>query len=64
MRIIARREARALHDHLARERDARTNIQILTIIYTYWGDTIRLISVRKATRYERNIYSLREVVFR
>ena len=33
-----------------------TNGQILTILYTYRGDVIRLISVRKATRYERNIY--------
>ncbi len=33
-----------------------TNGQILTVTYTYRGDTIRLISARKATRYERNIY--------
>ena len=33
-----------------------TNGKILTVTYTYRGDTIRLISARKATRYERNIY--------
>ncbi len=33
-----------------------TNGQILTVTYTYRGDAIRLISARKATRYERNIY--------
>ncbi|MDJ0903920.1 MAG: BrnT family toxin [Xenococcus sp. MO_188.B8] len=33
-----------------------TNGQILTVVYTYRGDAIRLISARKATRYERNIY--------
>ena len=32
------------------------NGQILTVVYTYRGDVIRLISARKATRYERNIY--------
>lgn len=33
-----------------------TSRQVLTIVYTYRGDAIRLISARKATRYERNIY--------
>jgi hypothetical protein len=33
-----------------------TNGQILTVVYTYRGDAIRLISARSATRYERNIY--------
>ena len=33
-----------------------TKRQILTVVYTYRGDAIRLISARKATRYERNIY--------
>jgi uncharacterized protein len=33
-----------------------TNGQILTVVYTYRGDVIRLISARSATRYERNIY--------
>ena len=33
-----------------------TNGKILTVTYTYRNDIIRLISARKATRYERNIY--------
>ncbi len=33
-----------------------TNGQVLTVVYTYRSDAIRLISARKATRYERNIY--------
>ncbi len=33
-----------------------TNGQILTVIYTYRGDAIRLISARQATKYERNLY--------
>ena len=33
-----------------------TKRQILTVVYTYRGDAIRLIRARKATRYERNIY--------
>jgi uncharacterized protein len=33
-----------------------TNGQILTVVYTYRGDAIRLISARQATRYERNLY--------
>ncbi len=32
------------------------NGQILTVVYTYRGDVIRLISARQATRYERNLY--------
>jgi uncharacterized protein len=34
----------------------KTNGQILTVVYTYRGDTIRLISARLANKYERNIY--------
>ncbi|MEY2857466.1 MAG: hypothetical protein RLZZ74_1778 [Cyanobacteriota bacterium] len=33
-----------------------TNGQILTVVYTYRGGGIRLISARQATRYERNLY--------
>ncbi|MGL5796017.1 MAG: BrnT family toxin, partial [Waterburya sp.] len=33
-----------------------TSGQILTVVYTYRGDAIRLISARQATRYERNLY--------
>ena len=33
-----------------------TNGQILTVVYTYRGDAMRLISALKATRYERKIY--------
>ncbi len=29
---------------------------ILTVVFTYRGDIIRLISARPATRYERNLY--------
>lgn len=32
------------------------NGQILTVVYTYRGDVIRLISARKAYTNERNIY--------
>ena len=32
------------------------NGQILTVVCTYRGDAIRLISARPATRYEQNIY--------
>jgi uncharacterized protein len=32
------------------------NGQILTVVCTYRGDAIRLISARPATRYERNLY--------
>jgi uncharacterized protein len=32
------------------------NGQILTIVYTYRDDAIRLISARTANKYERNIY--------
>ena len=32
------------------------NGQILTVVYTYRNNVIRLISARKATKYERNIY--------
>jgi uncharacterized DUF497 family protein len=33
--------------------------RILVIVYTYHGDTIRLISARKATRKERKYYEKR-----
>lgn len=33
-----------------------TNEQILTVVYTYRGDGIRLISARQTTRYEKNLY--------
>ncbi|WP_203427736.1 BrnT family toxin [Rippkaea orientalis] len=33
-----------------------TNGQILTVVYTYRGDVIRLISARKATKYEQTLY--------
>ncbi|MGB5596393.1 MAG: BrnT family toxin [Crocosphaera sp.] len=33
-----------------------TNGQILTIVYTYRDDAIKLISARKATKYEQNLY--------
>ena len=33
-----------------------TGGQILTVVYTYRGDVIRLISARLATRYEKNLY--------
>jgi uncharacterized protein len=33
-----------------------TNGQILTVVYTYRDEIIRLISARQATRYERNLY--------
>ncbi len=29
---------------------------ILTVVFTYRGDTIRLISARPANKYERNLY--------
>lgn len=34
----------------------KTNDKILTVIYTYRDDIIRIISARKSTKYERNIY--------
>ncbi len=33
-----------------------TQGQILTVVYTYRGDVIRLISARQASKYERNLY--------
>ncbi|MEM8720378.1 MAG: BrnT family toxin [Cyanobacteria bacterium P01_G01_bin.39] len=33
-----------------------TNRKVITVIYTYRGDAIRLISARQATRYEKDIY--------
>ena len=33
--------------------------QIITIVFTFRGDTIRLISARKATKYERATYQRR-----
>ena len=34
----------------------KMNEQILTVVYTYRRDKIRLISARQATRYERKLY--------
>ena len=34
----------------------KINEQILTVVYTYRRDKIRLISARQATRYERKLY--------
>ena len=33
-----------------------TSGQILTVVYTYRSDVIRLISARQATKYEKNLY--------